>query len=66
MRQHLVAGNWKMFGNSARNQQLLEGIVARSGEVGAARCAVCVPFPYLSQARSILSGSAIGWISNWA
>ena len=61
MRQRLVAGNWKMFGNSARNQLLLEGVAAQAGTLDGVGCAVCVPFPYLFQARSILADSGVGW-----
>jgi triosephosphate isomerase len=50
-----------MFGSSARNQLLLEGVAAQAGTLKRASCAVCVPFPYLHQARSILSGSAVAW-----
>ncbi len=61
MRQRLVAGNWKMFGNSARNQLLLEGVAAQAGTLGGVSCAVCVPYPYLFQARSILADSGVAW-----
>ena len=61
MRQRLVAGNWKMFGSSARNQLLLEGVAAQGGAFDAVSCAVCVPFPYLYQARSILAESGVSW-----
>ena len=61
MRQRLVAGNWKMFGNSARNQLLLEGVATQAATIDAVGCAVCVPFPYLHQARSILADSGVGW-----
>jgi triosephosphate isomerase len=50
-----------MFGNSARNQLLLEGMAAQAGGFEGVSCAVCVPFPYLSQTRSILEGSGVGW-----
>lgn len=60
MRSKLVAGNWKMHGSLAANQQLLAGILA-----GVAGCkadvAVCVPFPYLAQAQAALSGSKVAW-----
>jgi triosephosphate isomerase len=61
MRARLVAGNWKMHGSLAANQRLLEDL--RSGLAGlpGASCAVCVPFPYLAQAASALTGSAIVW-----
>ncbi|MDN5843074.1 MAG: triose-phosphate isomerase [Alcaligenaceae bacterium] len=59
-RTRLVMGNWKMHGSLAANADLLAGIKA-----GAARAtgevALCVPFPYLEQARSALSGSAVTW-----
>jgi triosephosphate isomerase len=59
MRNTLVAGNWKMNGGLAANARLLEQLVA-------AGCtprpiAVCVPFPYLAQARAALAGSAVAW-----
>ena len=61
MRQRLVAGNWKMFGSRTRNQLLLEGVAAQAGKLKKVQCAVCVPFPYLFQARSTLSSSAVAW-----
>ncbi len=61
MRRRLVAGNWKMHGSAERNQTLLEGLVARTGSLQEVDCAVCVPFPYLSQARALLVGSVVGW-----
>ena len=61
MRRRLVAGNWKMFGNDARNQLLLEGLATRAGALEGVGCAVCVPFPYLYQAQSILSDSGVAW-----
>ncbi len=61
MRQRLVAGNWKMFGNSARNQQLLEGVASQAATIDGVSCVVCVPFPYLHQARAILADSGVGW-----
>jgi triosephosphate isomerase len=61
MRRRLVVGNWKMHGSAARNQSLLEGLAVQSGSLQAADCAVCVPFPYLSQAQALLSGSVVGW-----
>jgi len=52
MRRRLVAGNWKMYGSAERNQPLLEGLAAHAGSLREVDCAVCVPFPYLSQARA--------------
>ncbi|MEO8718260.1 MAG: triose-phosphate isomerase [Burkholderiales bacterium] len=56
MRARLVAGNWKMQGSLAANRALLEAIVAG---VEGVECAVCVPFPYLAQARERLQGTRI-------
>lgn len=60
MRKKLVAGNWKMHGSLATNAGLLEGV--RTGVAGfPADVAVCVPYPYLEQARSALAGSNVAW-----
>jgi triosephosphate isomerase len=58
MRRKLVAGNWKMNGSIAANAALLTEIQA---EFCGAECdvAVCVPFPYLAQCQSLLSGSSL-------
>jgi triosephosphate isomerase len=60
MRRILVAGNWKMHGNLAENEALLSGVLSGMGDVKAG-VAVCVPFPYLAQVQTKLSGSAIAW-----
>ncbi len=61
MRRKLVAGNWKMHGELAQNNELLSAL--RSGMAGLAQvdCAVCVPFPYLAQTQQALSGSTVKW-----
>ncbi|MBI5108021.1 MAG: triose-phosphate isomerase [Rhodocyclales bacterium] len=59
MRVKLVAGNWKMHGSLASNQGLLNAV--REGVSGVAEIAVCVPYPYLAQARSVLDGSKVSW-----
>ncbi len=61
MRQKLVVGNWKMNGRLAQNDRLLAAL--RGGWTGAPdrAMAVCVPFPYLAQVQSALSGSSIHW-----
>ncbi|MBI3141162.1 MAG: triose-phosphate isomerase [Rhodocyclales bacterium] len=61
MRRKFVAGNWKMHGSLAVNRGLLQSLVQAVGKGGGADCAVCVPFPYLAQARELLTGSAIAW-----
>jgi len=60
MRKKLVAGNWKMHGTLSVNAALLDAV--RAGATGlAAEMAVCVPYPYLEQARKALDGSAVAW-----
>lgn len=60
MRQNLVIGNWKMNGNKAQNETLLQALttvpIAEKITV-----AVCVPFPYLAQSQQILDNSSINW-----
>jgi triosephosphate isomerase len=59
MRTKLVAGNWKMHGSLATNLDLLQSV--RNGVSGQAEVAVCVPYPYLAQARAVLEGSSVAW-----
>jgi len=63
MRGKLVVGNWKMNGGLAANAALLAALVTgwRVGARPDRQMAVCVPFPYLSQARDVLAGSPIAW-----
>ncbi len=61
MRARLVAGNWKMHGSLAANQRLLEAVKGGAPGDAGVEIAVCVPFPYLQQAASVLAGSAIAW-----
>ncbi len=61
MRARLVAGNWKMHGSLAANQRLLEAVRAGVADIEGAETAVCVPFPYLAQAASVLGGSKVHW-----
>lgn len=61
MRRKLVAGNWKMHGASAQNSELLQAVRSGMADVAGMDCAVCVPFPYLAQARDALVGSAVKW-----
>ena len=60
MRQKLVVGNWKMVGSMAANLTLLT-CIKQAAPALACEIAVCVPFPYLAQARSVLAGSRVGW-----
>ena len=63
MRKFLVAGNWKMNGDSAANSELISGII--SGLSGIAESAdkvdvlVCPPFPYLAAVRDQVGGSDV-------
>ncbi|MDR1935032.1 MAG: triose-phosphate isomerase [Candidatus Accumulibacter sp.] len=61
MRQKLVAGNWKMHGGLKANQQLLQDVVAGVSGLDGVAVAVCVPFPYLAQAQSLLGGTPVAW-----
>ena len=60
-RSKLVAGNWKMHGNSAQNRDLLNAIVSRTAELREANVAVAVPYPSLGQAQSILANTHVSW-----
>jgi len=57
MRRKLVAGNWKMYGSHTANAELLAGVVG--ARPFGCDVAVCVPFPYLSEAAVALAGSDI-------
>jgi triosephosphate isomerase len=61
MRSKLVAGNWKMHGSLSQNRDLLNAIVAATGDLNGAAVAVCVPFPYLSQVQSMLQNTHVSW-----
>ena len=61
MRRKLVVGNWKMHGRLASNKALLDSVIAGVRELKGADFAVCVPYPYLAQAQTLLQGSNISW-----
>ncbi|MBA4142016.1 MAG: triose-phosphate isomerase [Nitrosospira sp.] len=61
MRSKLVAGNWKMHGELVQNQDLLKRIMLETAEPGEVDIAVCVPYPYLPQAQSVLRNSHVFW-----
>jgi triosephosphate isomerase (TIM) len=50
-----------MNGSMAANRALLQAVIAACDSFAGVACAVCVPFPYLSQAQSLLSGSGLLW-----
>ncbi len=61
MRLKLVAGNWKMHGGIERNRDLLSIVVSGTAGLQKAACAVCVPYPYLSQVQSLLKNTHVSW-----
>ena len=58
-RTRWVVGNWKMHGSLASNEALLEALKAGVQVGGATRAGVCVPAPYLAQAKTVLGGSSL-------
>ncbi|WP_090829332.1 triose-phosphate isomerase [Nitrosovibrio tenuis] len=61
MRSKLVAGNWKMHGGTVQNRSLLTAILAETEGLNGTDVAVCVPYPYLPQAQSLLQGTHLSW-----
>lgn len=61
MRRKLVVANWKMHGNLAVNQQLLEAYIQKLRPLKNVDVVVCVPYPYLAQAQAVLHNTAISW-----
>lgn len=58
MRVKFVAGNWKMNGNRASNEALLQVLVPALAGISGMESVVCPPYVYLSQAQQLLRGSA--------
>lgn len=61
MRGKLVVGNWKMNGGLASNAALLTALAAQWQPKPGRAVAVCVPYPYLGQARDVLGGTPVRW-----
>ena len=61
MRGKLTVGNWKMNGGLTANAALLAALRGGWNAPASRAMGLCVPFPYLAQAREALAGSAIGW-----
>jgi triosephosphate isomerase len=61
MRSKLIVGNWKMNGDIKSNRALLNAVVQELQTYNNANYAVCVPAPYLFQARLILKNTNIAW-----
>ena len=57
MRRPLVAGNWKMNGDSASTVDLVNGIVNGSSDVSNAEILVCPPYILIPRAADALNGS---------
>ncbi len=57
----LVVANWKMHGSLAFNQALIAGYLQGLQALPQTDVVVCVPYPYLAQMQSLLSGSRIAW-----
>lgn len=56
-----VIANWKMHGNLAHNQVLLAAYVEKLANLKNTQVVVCVPYPYLAQAQTLLKGTDIAW-----
>lgn len=50
-----------MNGGLQSNQKLLQDVVAGAAGLNGVTVAVCVPFPYLAQAQSVLTGTSVVW-----
>ena len=61
MLRKLVVANWKMHGNLSSNRQLLEAYIQKLKPLENVDVVVCVPYPYLAQAQSLLAGTSIAW-----
>jgi triosephosphate isomerase len=61
MRRQLVVGNWKMHGSLADNKVLVASLIEGLRDEKNADFAVCVPYPYLFQAQSLLTDTNIAW-----
>jgi triosephosphate isomerase len=59
MRNILVAGNWKMNGDSVRNAELVSGVVAGAPAANNVELLVCPPYPYLEAVVQATAGSKV-------
>jgi triosephosphate isomerase (TIM) len=60
MRKKFIAGNWKMYADTASARQLAAGVAQGLGKEDRVTVAVCPPFPYLSVVAEVLRGSPVG------
>jgi triosephosphate isomerase len=61
MRVPFVAGNWKMNGNQASADALLDGVVEEVHGLSGVDVVVCPPFVYLEGVGRRLKGSNVAW-----
>lgn len=59
MRQPLIAGNWKMNGTRASASALAQAVKAGAAKLPGVDVAVCPPFVFLAEVRSVLVGSTV-------
>ena len=60
MRKKIVAGNWKMHGSLQGHAALLDRLLSAAPTLPC-EVAVCVPYPYLAQVQTKLTGSSLMW-----
>lgn len=61
MRRKLVVANRKMNGSIPGNRAFLEGLLAGTRDAQNADIVVCLPHPYLYQAKALLHNTRIAW-----
>lgn len=61
MRRKLVVANWKMHGNLELNKQLFTAYIQKLSLLSHIDIAVCVPYPYLAQAQTLLKNTNVAW-----
>jgi triosephosphate isomerase len=59
MRKYLVAGNWKMNGGTAVNEELCDRIGSGLSQSAAVELLVCPPFPFLEAVGNKLAGTGV-------
>lgn len=59
MKPKLIAGNWKMNGSLAANQELVQAVAAGLPAAEEVKVAVCAPALYLPQLQTLLKGTRI-------
>lgn len=61
MRRRLIAGNWKMHGNQAIAQTLMQSIADQANAVDDVELAIFPPFVYLPLCKRTLSNTDVRW-----